>query len=171
MTLLAEEQLAGLPPESLALIVARGESLARRAAAMDELVRAGERALPALLAGARGRDPNASLFFLQVLGHIHAPEALEVLREMASHSDLLLAQAAVEGLGHQRDRESLPLMLRMLHADPWLALPAIDALAEIGDPRAIEPLEQMRSDEILKEAAETALVALRTSPGTEEPDA
>jgi HEAT repeat protein len=163
-----------LPPERLVAFVAQGEDYARRAAAMEALAFAGRRALQAVIAGVRGGHSSTALFCVQVLGRIDAHEARAVLREMALEHDLLLAQAAVEALGIQRDPDAVPLLLGMidgerelLEMDPWRAISAIIALGQIGDPSAIPGLLRLRASDIFRDTADEAVAAIRRSSRSE----
>ena len=148
---------ARLSPERLIELIGRGDSLARRASAMDALAACGDRSLPAIAAALGPACRGAVLFLLQVLGRIRSPTAVALLREAARDPEPMLAQAALESLGRQRDTGSLPLFVEALGAEAWLAFTAIAALGELGDPRAIEPLSRLREDEIYRDAAEAAL--------------
>ena len=56
-----------------------------------------------------------------------------------------------------RHREAVPTLLQLLGEDLWLQLAAIDALGQIGDPKAIAPLAALVPDSIVAEPAVTAL--------------
>jgi len=146
-----------LPASRLVELVSRGDNLARRAAAIDALVKAGPRALPDVVAGAQGPNRERARFCLQVLGRVGLPEARLVLREMAAHADRELRQTAFEALGVQRDREAVPLLVEALQGDPWIAFAAIWALGEIADTRACDALRKLREQKIFRDAADAAL--------------
>jgi HEAT repeat protein len=146
-----------LDPERLIEMIERGESLACRASAMDALAAAGEKVIPAIVAALSDGCRGAVLFLLQVLGRIRSPASVALLRSTAHDPDPMLAQAALESLAHQHDTASLPLFIDALHAEPWIAFTAIDALGELGDPRAVDPLLKVREDEIYGDAARAAL--------------
>ena len=155
---------AQLAPWRLVQLVVAGDSLARRAAAMEALAVAGSAAVPALVEGVEAEARGAVLFLLQVLGRIHCAEALGMLRARAGDPDPMLAQAALESLGHQRDLESLPILLSALQGEPWLAFTAINALGEVGDRRAVAPLLALREEEIYQEAVDAALERIGQLP-------
>ncbi|HCF58777.1 MAG TPA: hypothetical protein DFS52_12405 [Myxococcales bacterium] len=147
-----------LEPQRLVELISNPANLSGRAAAMVALRRAGERSLMALASGVRGGDQHTAIFCLQVLGRIRSPLALEVLREAAQSSDVLLVQTAIEALGHQKDTEAVGLILEAIDKGPWLAFSAILALGEIGDPRAVSRLEELRArDPMLAETIDQAL--------------
>ncbi|HEY3445350.1 MAG TPA: HEAT repeat domain-containing protein [Myxococcales bacterium] len=151
---------AQLDPRRLVLLVAQGSSLARRSGAMDALVRAGPRALPAVLAGSQSGQRDEVRFCLQVLGRVDAPEARAALRRAAAHPDRELRQTAFEALGVQKDPEAVPMLLGALEGDPWAAFAAIWALGEIGDRRAVAALRDLHGQELFQEAIEAALVRI-----------
>lgn len=166
-----------LPPERLLRLVASSESFSRRAAAMSALVRAGPRALPAVLRRVKGGDATTALFCIQVLGRVKAPTsvplALEALREAALDPNILISQAAVESLGLQRDAGAVPLLLDMLseplellEAHPWRTLSAVIALGDVGDRRAAPALLKLRDSELLRQTVDEALARLGVKPAT-----
>jgi HEAT repeat protein len=147
-----------LEPQRLVELISNPANLSGRAAAMVALRRAGERSLPALESGVRSGDQHTGIFCLQVLGRIRSPKALAILREAARSSDVLLVQTAIEALGHQKDLESVDIILEAVDKGPWLAFSAILALGEIGDPRAVSRLEELRTrDPMLAETIDQAL--------------
>lgn len=154
-----------LSPERLVELVLSDANLTRRASAMDALVKAGRRSLPALLAAVRGRRSHGVLFCLQVLGQLREPEALEILLESAADDDALLSQTAVEALGQQGDRRAVPVLIEALGRDEWTAASAAVALARLGDRRAEEPLTRLKANAALREIAEQALRVIRATPG------
>lgn len=147
-----------LEPRRLVELIANPSNLSGRAAAMVALRRAGERALPALAVAVRSGDRHSAVFCLQVLGRIRSPGALELLREAAADRDELVAQTALESLGQQKDGEAVPILIKALGGGTWLAFSAINALGEIGDLRAVAPLEALRArDPLLAEPVAQAL--------------
>ena len=147
---------ARLSPRRLVELIVRGDSLARRAAAIEALVKAGRRSLEVLMTGATSVDREEARFCLQVLGRIDAPEARLMLREATAHQDRQLRQTAFEALGVQQDREAVPVLLAAIEGDPWVAFAAIWALGEIRDLRATERLK-MLDGTLFEDAARKAL--------------
>jgi HEAT repeat protein len=79
------------------------------------------------------RDPAAAKSFLELFAK----------PEVARDRDLL--EAVLHGLGRMQVREALPELLAMLAKDQgrereWARVGAIEALGDLGDPRAIGPL-------------------------------
>lgn len=168
----AEVASGSLSPERLVELVSAGDSYLRRATAMEALRQAGEKALDAVEAGTRSSKHETALFCIQVLAGIDHPRARARLREMVSHPDVLLSQAAVEALGEQRDPEVVPLLLDFLsedrdslEMDPWRALSAVIALGRIGSAKAIEGLLRLRGSDIFRDTVDEALSAIRGASG------
>lgn len=168
----AEIAAEKLSPERLVEIVSQGDSYLRRSMAMQALRQAGEKALDALEAGVRRQNHETALFCIQVLGGIDSTRARARLRELVRHPDLLLAQAAVEALGEQRDPEAVPLLLAMiaddlevLEANPWRALTAVIALGRIGRSEALPALLRLRRSDVFRETVEDAVAKIRRSSG------
>jgi len=170
----AEVAAEKLPPERLVEFVGRSDSYARRATAMEALRRAAPRSLPAVIAGALSPARDTALFCIQVLGGIDHPQARSTLRSLVQHPDVLLAQAAIEALGEQRDAEAVPLLLELLSADPkalerdsWRAVTAVISLGKIGRGEAVETLLRLRDVEVFREAVDEAVRAIRQRTGAE----
>lgn len=164
--------MIGLDPETLLGYVSEGKDYARRAAAMEALGRSGADSLATVVRGVRGNDPDTSMFCLQVLSRIDHEEARAVLREAVSHPDVLLSQAAIEGIGTQRDRLAVPLLIGLLaeereflEMDPWRAISAIIALGRIGSSEALAALLPLRASDIFRETVDEALGSIRSAEG------
>lgn len=170
----AEVAAEKLTPERLVEFVASSESYTRRATAMEALRKAAPRSLPAVIAGALGRSRDTALFCIQVLGGIDHPQARSTLRSLVSHPDVLLAQAAIEAIGEQRDAEAVPLLLQLLSRDPkelegdsWRAVSAVITLGRIGRGDTLEALLRLRDIELFREAVDEAVRAIRMRSGAE----
>lgn len=153
----AELAAACVEPERLVGMMAEGEDFARRASAVNALVRAGERAVPALLAALEGPPSATQVFCLQALSRIRCAPAFAALAAAARSPDALVSQAGLEGLGKQGDPRALPLLAEALGKDQWRALAAVVALGHLGVPAARRHLEPLLDDERFAEAARDAL--------------
>lgn len=153
----AELAAACLEPQRLVAMMAQGEDFARRASAVNALVRAGVRAVPALLAALEGPPSATQVFCLQALARIRCPQAFAALAAAARSADTLVSQAGLEGLGKQGDPAALALLAAALGKDQWRALSAIVALGHLGVPEARRHLEPLLEDERFAEAARDAL--------------
>jgi HEAT repeat protein len=155
-------------PAVLGELVADGANAVRRNAALSALERQGPYALPHLQAMLASEDQDVVMFALQVLSRIGDPAATPSIIPLARHSDLNVAQSAIEALGQLRCREAVPALLELLRGELWLQLAALDALGAIGDARAIGPLVDLVPDSVVAEPALQALQRL-AAPESLEP--
>jgi HEAT repeat protein len=146
-----------LPPERLGAFVADHDDAVLRNAALSALERQGPYAVPFLVGLAASPDTEVAMFAVQVLARIADPSTVSVLLPLVEHADPNIGQAAIEALGNLRAREAVPSLLAALSAEAWLQFAAIAALGEIGDERAIRPLLDLATDELLGESAVEAL--------------
>jgi HEAT repeat protein len=65
--------------------------------------------------------------------------------------------AAASSLGQLGAREAVPALIAALKQEPWLQYPAMQALGEIGDPRAGPALVPLLDDALLRLPALEAL--------------
>jgi HEAT repeat protein len=111
-------------------------------AAIHALVRLGDRRAADPLHQVLGR-PTMRTKAAIALASFKDPRCLEPLRELLPSNQ----QDVVRALGMMKDRESVYAITAMLSdSSEWLRRTAADALGEIGDPRAVEPLvERLQS--------------------------
>jgi HEAT repeat protein len=157
-----------LEPAMLGELVADEANATRRNAAIVALERQGPYALQHLQVMLRQENTDVAMFALQVLARIGDPAAAPAVVPLVNHSDLNVAQSAVEALGQLRNREAVPTLLGLLERELWLQLAAIDALGAIGDPRAVGPLVTLVPDSVVAEPAVQALQRL-AAPESLEP--
>lgn len=146
-----------IEPSVLGELVADEANAIRRNAAITALERQGPYAVPHLRTMLASPDLDVVMFALQTLSRIGDPLAVHGVMPLVRHSDPNVAQRAIEALGQLRHREAVPTLLQLLEGDLWLQLAAIDALGEIGDPVAVEPLCALVPDSIVAGPAVTAL--------------
>ena len=139
-----------------------GEHATRRNAAIAALTQGGMKSVPALLRALRDPDPEVVLFAVGVLGKSHDPAAIPHLVSMIDHSDINVAQAAIDSLSQLRPTVAVEALLRVLDRDPWLRFAAIHALGEIGDARAVRHLLPLVADEAVRDVAIEALGKIGT---------
>nr|MDQ3625005.1 HEAT repeat domain-containing protein [Verrucomicrobiota bacterium] len=111
--------------------------------AIAALARTGDTALSALAQTARETKPAAARRnAVWTLARIDTPAARTVLRDKLSDGDASVRQAAVNALGWARDREAVPVLLKMLGSDSPLSIrrETAAALGRTGDERAVPPL-------------------------------
>ncbi len=149
-----------LAPETLGRFVGDDENAVLRNAALSALERQGPYAVPHLVSLSRGENPEVAMFAVQILSRIKDPGSAQALLPLLEHPDSNIAQAAIEALGALRAREAVPGLIRLLDADLWLQFAAVAALGEIGDPRAVQPLLETISNEMLAEPAVDALARI-----------
>ncbi|HEY9597676.1 MAG TPA: HEAT repeat domain-containing protein, partial [Cyanophyceae cyanobacterium] len=92
----------------------------------------------------------------------HGQRVTELLIKQLEAEDLDIRQAAVVVLGRIGDTEAVPALIRLLTADPDLMIATAGALAQIGDPRAFNPLLGLigHPDAAVRQAAIAALNSL-----------
>ena len=144
-------------PQVLGDLVADESNAARRNAAIAALERQGPYAVPHLQSMLARPEPDVVMFALQMLARIADPSVVAAVVPLMRHAQPNIAQSAVEALGRLRSIEAVPALLELLHGDLWLQIAAIDALGEIGDPRAVTPLLALVPDSIVAEPAVRAL--------------
>jgi HEAT repeat protein len=157
-----------LEPAVLGELVADEANAVRRNAAIAALERQGPYALQHLQVMLRQENSDVVMFALQVLARIGDPAAAPAVIPLINHSDLNVAQSAIEALGQLRNREAVPSLLGVLERELWLQLAAIDALGAIGDPSAVGPLLALVPDSVVAEPAAQALQRL-AAPESLEP--
>lgn len=103
------------------------------------------------------------------LGRSGRPEAVAKLEQLAQQGQVMLAAAAVRGLGHAQDRSASPRIALLLgESHPELREASIDALRELGDPVAVQRLAAVALENSAASAAATrALVGFTRSPETD----
>ncbi len=144
-------------PQVLGQMIADGVNAARRNGALAALERQGPYAVPHLVESLSSADSDIAMFALQVLARIGDPVATARILPLLHHSDPNVAQAAVEALGRMRAADAVPALLDLLDQNLWLQLAAVNALGEIGDPRAAAPLLRLIPDSFVAEQAVRAL--------------
>jgi HEAT repeat protein len=144
-------------PEELLVVIGDHEDAARRNAAMEALHRAGPRGVPTLLRALHHSDLEVVMFAATLLGKSRDRTVVFHLVELLDHGDINIAQAAIESLAALRATEAVERLMEMLRADPWLQFAAVIALGQIGDPRATGALIPLVHDDLVGEAAITAL--------------
>jgi HEAT repeat protein len=155
-------------PAVLGELVADEANAVRRNAALAALERQGPYAVPHIQRMLQSDSVDVVMFALQVLSRIGDPAATAAIVPLVRHTDLNVAQSAVEALGQLRSAESVPALLELLRGELWLQLAAIDALGAIGDPRAVGPLVELVPDSVVAEPAIQALQRL-AAPESLEP--
>jgi HEAT repeat protein len=166
-------EVAGVEFESLLeeLFAALGDNsgAGRRAAAIAALE--GVVALSETRARALGRIESAlvragstvRIGLAGVVGAAGGAEAVRLLAPLAEDAETNVAAAAVAALGRTRSPEATPLLIRHLDdANEWLRFAAVGALGELGDARAVARLELLLEDQLLQEAAASALSEIAT---------
>lgn len=97
------------------------------------------------------------------LGNLGHPSALQPLLMALQSRDDELRTFAAEAIAKIDSDDSVELLLIALQGSPAMQIGAMDALARIGDPRALEPLEAMvpSTDAAVEVMRQHALVTLR----------
>ena len=146
-----------LSPEALGALLGNGENAVLRNSAFSALERQGPYAVPHLLKLTVDGDSEVAMFSVQILSLINDSSASRALLPLLDHPDRNIAQSAIEALGNVQAVEAVPALIRLLNADLWLQFAAVVALGKLGDPRAVRPLLELCSHEVLAEPAIEAL--------------
>ena len=164
-----------LRPRVVARLVAvldRQETdLAFRARALIPLEALGEASIirRALAMGDERLEAAAAL----ALTRLGDPEGLPLAQALTEHTSPVLAVEAVRALGASELAQALPALLRNLAPDLDGALlrAVVDALGELGDPRAVRPLVTFLQDgpDFLRHRIVTALRRLTRAPVGSKP--
>ncbi len=151
------------PRETLALTEALGLSADKRAipplqAAWDYMRTADmqmEGELPGHLQALRLR-------ILEAFARVGGPEAIAVLSTAVNDADPRVVAEAAKGLGLLRVKDAIPALQQLAVKGGNVGQSAIEALADIGDKRAINTLEQLLtgSDKLVDAQARYALARL-----------
>ena len=160
VALLSDETVAWSPSPLLPYVgkpvglVAEGAVMALR-----------EYTMPALADALTSRNVGLRRDATRVLGRIRGPAAEEALRTVLDDPDAEVRARAAVALARMGDSGMFDRVLACLDHDDWrLRVAAIEGLAAIGGPRAIDAISPITQDETpaVKEAAEEALESLRT---------
>lgn len=120
-----------------------------RNGAMEILVKFGRSSLASLYALLRDEDEEVRNFSAVMLGDIGGRDSVGPLVHALSDPDANVRHSAAEALGKIGDRGALKPLIGLLKNDFWLQYPAIVALAEMRDERAVPHLLQLLTDEML----------------------
>lgn len=146
-----------LEPAALLALVADPDEATGRNAALAALERQGPYAVEVVCATTGAPDADEAMFACQVLGRIGGGEAIAALEGALGRPEVNVVQAAAEALGQLRATRSVPALLPLLGREPWLQLPAIEALGAIGASEAAGPLLALLPDSFVAEPAAEAL--------------
>lgn len=128
-----------------------------RNGAMEVLVRFGKQAVPDLINLLQDENEEVRNFSAVMLGDISSRQAVGPLIEALRDRDINVRHAAAEALGKIGDHAALLPLIELLKEDFWLQYPAIVAMGEMRDNRAVPQLLQLLDDEMLREPVIEAL--------------
>jgi HEAT repeat protein len=128
-----------------------------RNAAMEVMVRFAGSAIPRLVNLLHDKDEEVRNFSTVMLGEIANREAVGALVVALRDKDANVRHGAAEALGNIGDRSALFPILELLKEDFWSQYPAIVALGEMRDPRAIPYLLKLLDDDMVGVPAIIAL--------------
>lgn len=128
-----------------------------RNGAMEVFVRFGNESVPRLLSLLQDENEEIRNFSAVMLGDIASRDAVDGLIKALRDQDANVRHAAAEALGKIGDRAALLPLMALLKEDFWQQYPAIVALGEMCDSRAVHGLLQLLGDEMLREPVIEAL--------------
>jgi HEAT repeat protein len=143
-------------PERLVALISNDDAI-RRNAALEALMKAGRRSVPALLRALRDPDPEVVMFAASTLGKTRDRSAIPHLADVLKHDDLNVCQAAIESLGELRAVSTLDALAALLKGHTWLRIAVVHSLGEIGDARSVPTLIRLLDDPELRDGATAAL--------------
>ncbi len=129
--------------------IRNNENADLRNGAMEAMVSFSKKAIPYLTRLLRDRDEEVRNFSAVMLGNIANREAVSALILSLRDIDANVRHSAAEALGRIGDRSALFPILELLNQDFWVQYPAIVALGEMRDARAVPYLINLLNDEML----------------------
>lgn len=121
-----------------------------RNSAMEVLIRFGGQAVPKLLVLLRDDNEEVRNFCTVMLGEIGSREAVTPLIHALRDTDVNVRHGTAEALGKIGDRTALLPLLDLLEEDFWLQFPAIAAIAAMKDNRAVPHLLKLLGHPMLE---------------------
>ncbi|HUQ02094.1 MAG TPA: HEAT repeat domain-containing protein [Kofleriaceae bacterium] len=149
-------------PDQLVGAIADPVNAVRRNAAMDALAKGGRRSVPSLVRVLDSSDDELVMFSAGTLARSRDRSVIPHLVRLLGHRDANVVQTAIDGLGFLRAKDAVVPLLGLLEREPWVRVGAAQALGEIGDVRAVEPLAKLLDDEDTWMIAAEALGKLRS---------
>lgn len=128
-----------------------------RNGAMDMLVAFGKESVPYLVKLLKDANEEVRNFACVMLGDIGNREAVSPLILALSDKDANVTHSAAEALGKIGDRAALFPLIELLKGDFWVQYSAITAIGAMRDYRAVPHLLQMLDNEMLAGAVIDAL--------------
>jgi HEAT repeat protein len=126
------------------------EDAGLRNAAMEIYVKVGAPAVEPLLKLLVDRDEEVRNFAAVMLGSLEDKRSVGPLIAALKDPDINVGHAAAASLGRIGSGEAVLPLIEALSTGPWLQYPAINALAEIGEPMAVGALLPLLKDEWLQ---------------------
>jgi HEAT repeat protein len=135
------------------------EQVGLRNTAMELLRRLGQDAPDLILALLEEDDRDLRIFAADIVGNVSSPGVNRALIRVMGDSDPNVRATAAISLGRRREGLAVPALIKALSDEPWVRFAAIEALAAIGDPAALEPLLAVmrQGDELVQAAIAAAL--------------
>ncbi|MDA8174501.1 MAG: HEAT repeat domain-containing protein [Nitrospiraceae bacterium] len=117
-----------------------------RGASMDAYRKLGRKSVDSLLKLLKDSDWNIRMYAANLLGDIGDSEnggnsrVLQALMAAAKDPEENVRIAAIEAIGKTGLQEGLPVLAEAVKDAPWVSMAALDAMAQIGGPEALELL-------------------------------
>ncbi|WP_429885451.1 HEAT repeat domain-containing protein [Geoalkalibacter halelectricus] len=122
-----------------------------RNAAMEVLIGLGSAAVADLKAELSTTDHDVRKFILDIMGEIGDEVCIGSLIDSLADPDINVRCAAVENLGKLQAREAIPALLEAMQTPDFSwRFTILEALAQIGEPIALERLAHFRDDRLLR---------------------
>jgi HEAT repeat protein len=137
-----------------------GNDADHRNGAMDIFVACGRQAVPYLVILLQDADEEVRNFACVMLGDIGNREAVFPLIKALSDADANVSHSAAEALGKIGDRAALYPLVELLKGDFWVQYSAIAALGAMRDFRAVPHLLELLDNEMLAAAVMDALAEI-----------
>ena len=128
-----------------------------RNGAMEVITRFGSQAVPKLIALLRDKNEEVRNFTTIMLGEIGSRDAVRPLIQALRDTDMNVRHGAAEALGKICDRSALVPLLELLKEDFWAQYPAVAAIAAMKDNRAVPHLLKLLGNDLLAGAVIDAL--------------
>ena len=147
--------------EELVTLLRSQDNAGMRNAAVEVLVRLGEKAVPVLHPYVKDADHDVRKFIIDIMGSIGNASFVPLLIDALDDPDANVSVAAVENLGKIGDHRAVDPLLNLLDKpDVWLQYAILEALGRIAVPVQVSAIAPLAAHGLLKKAAYECLGAV-----------